>query len=158
MERYAHGVGVVTYLARYLRGGPIKNARLLAFDGARVRFAYQERREIPHAGGPSQRQMSLAVADFLQRLLLHVPVSQTRTVRSYGLYHHTHAEALAVCRAALGQPPVEAPVTLDWQTVCAQHGDALPTRCPTCGQVLVCTGIIPRGGAPPPALAGAHAA
>jgi hypothetical protein len=158
MERYAHGVGVVTYLARYLRGGPIKNARLLAFDGARVRFAYQERRETPHAGGPSQRQMSLAVADFLQRLLLHVPVPQTRTVRSYGLYHHTHAEALAICRAALGQPPVEVPVTLAWQTGCAQHGEALPTRCPTCGQVLVCTGIIPRGGAPPPALAGAHAA
>ena len=158
MERYAHGVGVVTYLARYVRGGPIKNARLLAFDGARVRFAYQERRETLYAGGPSQRQMSLAGADFLQRLLLHVPVPQTRTVRSYGLYHHTHAEALAVCRAALGQPPVEVPVTLDWQTVCAQHGDALPTRCPTCGQVLVCTGIIPRGGAPPPALAGAYAA
>jgi hypothetical protein len=158
MERYAHGVGVVTYLARYLRGGPIKNARLLAFDGARVRFAYQERRATPHAGGPSQRQMSLAGADFLQRLLLHVPVPQTRTVRSYGLYHHTQAEALAVCRAALEQPPVEVPVTLDWQTVCAPHGDALPTRCPTCGQVLVCTGIIPRGGAPPPALAGAHAA
>src|SRR5215510_11966109 len=28
MERYRHGAGVVTYLARYLRGGPIKNVRL----------------------------------------------------------------------------------------------------------------------------------
>ena len=130
----------------------------LAFDGDRVRFASQERREAPHAGGPSQRRMSLSVADFLQRLLLHVPVPQARTVRGYGLYHHTHAEALAVCRAALGQPPVEVPVTLDWQMVCAQHGDAFPERCPTCGQVLVCTGIIPRGGAPPPALVGKRAA
>ena len=33
MERYRHGAGVVTYLARYLRGGPIKNARLVACDG-----------------------------------------------------------------------------------------------------------------------------
>jgi len=33
MERYAHGAGVVTYLARYLRGGPLKNARLVAWDG-----------------------------------------------------------------------------------------------------------------------------
>src|SRR5499433_2089528 len=32
LERYAHGAGVVTYLARYLRGGPIKNARLVAWD------------------------------------------------------------------------------------------------------------------------------
>ena len=28
-ERYAHGEGVAHYLARYLRGGPIGNSRLL---------------------------------------------------------------------------------------------------------------------------------
>jgi hypothetical protein len=93
--------------------------------------------------------MTVPVADFLQRWLLHVPVPQTRGVRSYGLYHPSHAAALAVCRAALGQPPLEAPAALDWQTVCAQRGDGHPERCPTCGQRLVCTGVIPRGGAPP---------
>ena len=41
MERYRHGAGVVTYLARYLRGGPIKNARLVAWDGEHVTFLYQ---------------------------------------------------------------------------------------------------------------------
>ena len=85
----------------------------------------------------------------LQRWLLHVPAPQTRVVRSYGLYHPSRAAALAVCRAALGPPPLEAPAALDWQTVCAQRGDAHPERCPTCGQRLVCTGVIPRGGAPP---------
>ncbi len=38
MERYRHGAGVVTYLARSLRGGPIKNARLVAWDGDSVTF------------------------------------------------------------------------------------------------------------------------
>jgi hypothetical protein len=38
MERYRHGAGVVTYLARYLRGGPIKNARLVAWEGDSVTF------------------------------------------------------------------------------------------------------------------------
>jgi hypothetical protein len=38
MERDRHGAGVVTSLARYLRGGPIKNARRVAWDGARVTF------------------------------------------------------------------------------------------------------------------------
>lgn len=37
-ERYRHGAGVVTSLARDLRGGPIKNARLVAYDGDRVTF------------------------------------------------------------------------------------------------------------------------
>jgi hypothetical protein len=149
MERYRHGAGVVTYLARYLRGGPIKNARLVAYDGERVTFLHRAGQQETAAGTASPQRMTLSVADFLQRWLLHVPVPQTRVVRCYGLYQSTHAEALASCRAALGQPPVVVPTRLDWQTVCAQRGDAHPERCPACGQVLVCTGVIPRGGAPP---------
>jgi Putative transposase/Transposase zinc-binding domain len=157
-ERYRHGAGVVTYLARYVRGGPIKNARLVARDGARVTFTCRARQEEADGATPAAQRLTLSVADFLQRWLLHVPMPQTRVVRSYGLYHPSHAAALAVCRAALGQLPMEVPAALDWQTVCAQRGDAHPERCPTCGQRLVCTGVIPRGGAPPPVRAGERAA
>jgi len=158
MERYRHGAGVVTYLARYLRGGPLKNARLVAYDGARVTFTYRARHAEPRGGRAASQRLTLPVADFLQRLLQHVPVPQTRVVRSYGLYHHTHTEALALCRTQVGQPPVSVPAPLAWQTVCVQRGDVPPERCPTCGQVLVYTGVIPRGGAPPPAQAGERAA
>jgi Putative transposase/Transposase zinc-binding domain len=158
MERYRHGVGVVTYLARYLRGGPIKNARLVAYDGDRITLTYRARQEEAEAGSASLQRMTLPVADFLQRWLLHVPVPQTRVVRAYGLYHPTHAAALAVCRTALGQAPMEVPICLDWQTLCAQRGEAHPERCPTCGQRLVCTGVIPRGGAPPRLSSGECAA
>jgi putative transposase/transposase-like zinc-binding protein len=156
-ERYRHGAGVVTYLARYLRGGPIKNTRLVTYDGVCVTFTCRPRQEEADGSAAPQR-LTLPVADFLQRWLLHVPVPQTRVVRSYGLYHPTQAEALAVCRTALGQPPVEVPVALDWQTACAQRGDLHPERCPACGQLLVCTGVVPRGGAPPPGLVGERAA
>jgi Putative transposase len=149
MERYRHGAGVVTYLARYLRGGPIKNARLVAWDGDRVTLLHRARHEEGEGGSPAPQRMTLSVADFLQRWLQHVPVPQTRVVRSYGLYHPTQTEALALSCTALGQPPVVVPVWLDWQTVCAQRGDAHPERCPACGQTLVCTAVIPRGGAPP---------
>jgi hypothetical protein len=158
MERYRHGAGVVTYLARYLRGGPIKNARLVAYDGDRVTLTYSARQEEAEVGSASLQRLTLPVADFLQRWLLHVPVPQTRVVRAYGLYHPTHAAALAVCRTALGQAPMEVPVCLDWQTLCAQRGEAHPERCPTCGQRLVCTGVIPRGGAPPRLSSGECAA
>jgi hypothetical protein len=158
MERYRHGAGVVTYLARYLRGGPIKHARLVAWDGERVTFTYRARQEDADARPASTQRMTLPVADFLQRWLLHVPAPQTRVVRSYGLYHPSKAAALAVCRTALGQPPVEVPGCLDWQTVCAQRGEAHPERCPLCGQLLVCTGVIPRGGAPPRVVTGERAA
>jgi len=150
MERYRHGAGVVTYLARYLRGGPLKNARLVAWDGDRVTFTYRARLEAQGSGAAPRSSMTLSSADFLQRWLLHVPAPQSRVVRSYGLYHHTHAEALGHCQAQMGQPLVIVPVALDWQTACAQRGDRHPERCPACGQLLVCPGGIPRGGAPPP--------
>jgi Putative transposase/Transposase zinc-binding domain len=158
MERYRHGAGVVTSLARYLRGGPLKNGRLVACDGERVTFTCRARQEEADGANPAAQRLTLSIADFLQRWLRHVPMPQTRVVRSYGLYHPSHAAALAVCRAARGQPPMEAPAALDWQTVCAQRREAHPERCPTCGQRLVCTGVIPRGGAPPPVRAGERAA
>jgi hypothetical protein len=157
-ERSRHGAGVGTYLARSLRGGPIKNARLVAWDGDRVPFTCRPRQEDADGSGPSALRMTLSVTDFFQRWLLHVPVPQTRVVRAYGLYHPTQAEALAVCRAHLGQPPVEVPLPLEWQTVCAQRGDLHPECCPTCGPLLVCTGVIPRGGAPPSVPCGEQAA
>src|SRR5512145_1326489 len=106
MERYRHGAGVVTYLARYLRGGPIKNARLVAWDGDHVTCLHRAHQEEAEGRSPSPQRITLAVADFLQRWLQHVPVPQTRVVRSYGLYHPTQAEALGLCRTALGQPVV----------------------------------------------------
>jgi putative transposase len=158
MERYRHGTGVVTYLARDRRGGPRKHARLVAWDGDRVTFTCRARQEAAAGSSSAPQRLPWTVADFLQRWLLHVPVPQTRVVRSYGRYHPTQAEPLAVCRAALGQPPVEVPVLLDWQRACAQRGDAHPEQGPTYGQLLGGTGVIPRGGAPPPALAGERAA
>jgi hypothetical protein len=132
-ERYRHGAGVVTYLAQYLRGGPLTKARLVAWDGERVTFTCRARSEEADGDHPMAPQITLAVADVLQRWLLHVPVPQTRVVRSYGLYQPRQAAALAVCRAHLGQPPVAVPVAMDWQTGCAQRGEAHPERCPACG-------------------------
>ena len=153
MERYRHGAGVVTYLARYLRGGPIKKARLVAWAGDAVPFTSRAHGAESASGATLRQRMTLPVTDFLQRWLRHVPGPHTRVVRSYGLYHHAHPAALAHGRAALGQPPVEPPTDLDWRTVCAQRGAVHPEQCPTCGQLLVCTGVIPRGGAPPPVQA-----
>jgi hypothetical protein len=87
MERYRHGAGVVTYLARYLRGGPLKHARLVAWDGDHVSFTSRTRQEEAAGARPGLQRMTLPVADFLQRWLLHVPVPQTRVVRCSGLYH-----------------------------------------------------------------------
>jgi hypothetical protein len=80
MERYRHGAGVGTYLARSLRGGPSKNARLVAYDGTRVPGTARARQAAAEAGPPSPQRMPLPGADFLQRWLVYVPAPQTRAV------------------------------------------------------------------------------
>lgn len=51
-ERYAHGAGVVTYLARSLRGGPLKHARLVAYDGHHVTITCRPRAEEAESARP----------------------------------------------------------------------------------------------------------
>jgi hypothetical protein len=147
-ERYPPGTGGVTYLARYLRGGPLANQRLAACENGTVTFRYRVN------GEASDRQprgrMTLPMEEFIRRYLLHVPEPGTRVVRSYGLYAPTKREAWAVCRAHLGQDPVVPPAVLDWQTACQDRGDAHPARCPMCGRRLVCLGVILPLRIPPP--------
>jgi hypothetical protein len=37
-EKYLHGNGVLTYLARYLRGGPIGNRRIIKIEDSEVTY------------------------------------------------------------------------------------------------------------------------
>jgi Putative transposase/Transposase zinc-binding domain len=152
-ERYAHGTGVLIYLARYLRGGPIANRRLLACDGERVVFGYEERAKGP--GGHAQRRtMSLPLEQFIGRWRLHVPPSRAVLVRCWGLYAHTQGEALALCRQQLGQAPVPGPEPVALHPPIPPEVDASCERCPVCGQPLVSTALIRRAGVPPPAAKG----
>ena len=105
-------------LARYLRGGPIKNVRLVAWDGARVTFTRRARRESD--GAPWAPADDLARRRLSPALLLHVPVPQTRSCGRMGCPIPATRRPWLSRRAELGQPLMEAPAALDWQTVRAQ--------------------------------------
>jgi hypothetical protein len=100
-ERYRHGRGVVKYLARYVRGGPIKDHRLITFDGEQVTVRYGNHRERDERGNPQQHELTLPVAEFLARWSAHVPVPGVHTVRAWGLYASTQRTKLEQCREQL---------------------------------------------------------
>ena len=143
MTRYAHGHGVATYLARYLRGGPLKPGRLVAWDAQTVTFRYADNQDPDAQGRGTRKVMTLSTEDFLQRWLLHVPPPGFPVVRAYGLYAPGKRATLAQCRQVLGQAPVGLPQTLDWQTYCAQQGSQHPECCPVCGQRLIRMATVP---------------
>ena len=106
LERYDHGAGVLTYLARYLKGGPISHGRLLDCRDGVVRFRYRDNRDRDAEDGQGRRKiLSLAVDQFLARLLEHVPPPNLQTIRGYGLYANNKQAQLAVARERFGQTP-----------------------------------------------------
>ena len=136
MERYGHGAGVATYLARYLRGGPIRDGRILAFDGETVRFSYTDNRASKRAGHKVGEVMELPAAEFLARLFQHVPEPNLKVVRYWGIYSPNKVDDLERCRALLGQAPVPEAEDLSWQECCERAGTRHPERCPVCGEIL----------------------
>jgi hypothetical protein len=144
-EKYPHGCGVLTYLARYLKGGPISNSRIIEVTDSNVTFNYgRKRREL----------MTLPINEFIERFLEHIPQPNAILVRSYGLYSVNKRGELEKCRELLGREPIAEPQKIKWQD-CFEDSNNHPELCPICGKRLVMTsilkptGMIPYPGAPP---------
>lgn len=142
-SKYGYGEGVATYLARYLRRGPISQRRLVGCDETKVTFRFTSHRE-----GKAQT-MSLSAVEFLRRFLSHVPEPRFHVVRYYGLYAKNKREALNDVRAQLGQPPAKPRTRLTVAEFWRQQGGKNPLRCPECNRRLVTRRIIARSGSPP---------
>lgn len=128
--RYAHGEGVAACLARYLKGGALKNTQLLPAEAGQVRFRYRPHRDEDDAGA-EVLTLSLSPEAFLARYLAHLPPPGLQTVRGYGLYGQRSGERLDRARAALGQAPVEEPRALALEEFLARlRPIADPSRCP----------------------------
>lgn len=72
--------GLLAYIGRYMKRGPIALNRIIMYDGEVVVFSYQDKRE-------SEWEVeSLPVETFIGRLVRHIPDKQFKMVRHYGLY------------------------------------------------------------------------
>lgn len=138
-ERYAHGAGVATYLARYMRGNPMRVQRVVSWNGEQVRFSYVDNRATKEqvSGSKVRRVMQLSTVDFVRRLFQHLPEPNLKVVRHWGLYGARCQEDLDACRELLGQDPVAETPEMGWRDFCDRIGGKHPERCPDCGARLV---------------------
>jgi len=116
----------------------MSNKRIISYTEEGVAFRHRS------AEASKGDIMTLPVAEFIRRYLLHVPEPHTKVVRSYGLYAPTARDALSLCRAAFGQDAVNESDVVDWQSFCETRGDEHPERCPICGCRLIRVMEIPR--------------
>ena len=153
LERYDHGVGVATYLARYLRGGPISNRRLVSLHQDIVTFRYVDRRRVDPAGRPTPQLAQLPVLKFVQAFLQHVPPKGFTVVRRYGLYAGNKVAEMNAARAELGQPAWQKPERPSWAELLERMESAKPSRCPVCRAELICERVDATTRSPPKAKA-----
>lgn len=134
LERYAHAHGVTIYLAKYLRGGPIGNSRIVSYSEGKITFRYLDRR---NPANPQTKEMTLPVVKFLERWSQHIPPATMHTVRAYGLYATGNRKRLEQARTQLDRPLLPKPdSTLDK----SDKGDEeikKQKRCPICNGSLV---------------------
>jgi hypothetical protein len=157
-ERYPHGRGVMKYLARYVRGGPIKDHRLVAFDGSHVTFRYGNHRDLDAHGKPRQAELVLTIDEFLRRWSEHVPLPGGHMVRAWGLYASTQRPKLERCREQLPEKEASQVLPTGSEDDSPQDRDHPWEQCPVCQQPMVVTQVLPRAGAPPPRLSWPEAA
>ncbi len=144
---------VLAYLARYTHRIAISNHRLLSVDDDAVTFRYKDYRSL------RARSLSLPLAEFTRRFLLHVLPKGFVRIRHYGfLANGCRARLLSSCRQALGQPeltPVSSASESDSDS--DPLFDLLPLGlrlCPNCGRgPLRCVEVL---GRPPPRHVRSH--
>ena len=95
-EQYEHGRGVALYLARYMKGGPIRPEQIISCH-RNIRFYYRDHRD------QKKKVCTLALNDFIKRVLWHVPEIGLHVVRHYGLYAAKNKIRRENYQAAAGQ-------------------------------------------------------
>ena len=120
---YAHGRGVVLYLARYAKGGPLPAHRCLDLDGSSVRMPYLDHRD------HRSKILTLSVEEFIARVLWHAPPRGLHTTRYAGLY--TAARRADHLRAQ--QQLAQTTPTASWPRPVRLAPTAPPVLCLHCG-------------------------
>jgi hypothetical protein len=144
---------VLAYLARYTHRVAIANSRLMTLDERGVTFRYKDYRR---NGQARYRTMTLAAAEFIRRVLLHVLPKGFHRIRHYGLL------ASASCKANIARarelmtalmPEAEPPTAHDTADPDAATDHRPP--CPCCGGRMLIVEVFGRGGPPraPPSAA-----
>jgi hypothetical protein len=134
-QRYAHGHGVLVYLARYLRGGPLRDSQLVSVSDHHIVTRY-------HAHNAPASTLALAPDAWLRRYLEHAPITGQHSLRRYGIY--APAAQTQRLRARELVPPTSTPEPRHAATY-----SRTILRCPHCTQPLHFVQRLPPQRAPP---------
>lgn len=133
---YDHGRGVLLYLARYAKGGPVPSHRCLDLDGHTVRMPYLDHRD------HQLKTLTLSTDEFISRVLWHAPPRGLHTTRHAGLYTAARRRDHQRAQHQLALSPSPTP----WPRPHPPPPPALNTLCQHCGLPMVRSRRLPASG------------
>lgn len=151
---FAGPEAVLAYLSRYTHRVAIANSRLIAVDAQGVTFKFKDYRA---KGRCRYKPMTLPVAEFMRRFLLHVLPSGFHRIRHFGLLANASRVAnLARARGLLASPlsPLIAVPVSTGEGGAEARPSEQARPCPCCGAPMRIIERFERGHAPraPPPL------
>lgn len=135
-KRYDHARGVAIYLARYVRGGPVRNSQISSTTKG-IRLDYYDHRHSTHGTKKQHSTAHFTQDEFFRRYLQHVPEKRRQVVRAYGLYAARARDQLNLARSLHHQQPIADPVYLEWETFMERHTGDSYRLCPHCQRPLL---------------------
>lgn len=124
---------VLEYLSRYTHRVAIANHRIISVRNGNVTFKYKDRKN-----NNTDKEMTLAVQEFIRRFLLHVLPEKFMKIRYYGfLGNRNRKENIRLCRQLINKNPVVS----DNKSTAANIEEI--NICPQCGSgILRADGVI----------------
>jgi len=132
---------VLAYLSRYTHRVAIANGRLLALDDECVTFKWKDYRS---KASHRHKAMTLAIAEFIRRFLIHVLPKGFHRIRHYGLFAQPScADNIARARQllAMSQNDIASPDATDVE-------QPPINRCSSCGGCMIIIERFNRGASP----------
>lgn len=137
--------GLLGYIGRYMKRGPIALHRILYYDGETVGFHYMDKRE------NEWRVEELPVQEFIGRLVRHIPDEQFKMIRHYGLYSRRKKTVMKKVVRRWQQKVNKVLVNIKrmkkpkkWRERIKETFGRDPLKCSDCGNVFVFRGIAVR--------------
>jgi hypothetical protein len=140
---FAGPQAVLAYLSRYTHRVAIANGRLLALDNESVTFKCKDYRS---KGSHRYRPMTLAIAEFIRRFLIHVLPKGFHRIRHYGLFSQPCcADNITRARQLLAPSQVQDEIA---RADAANVEEPPVNRCSCCGGRMIIIERFKRGATP----------
>src|SRR5699024_4179220 len=134
--------GLLEYISRYMKRGPIAVRRIFMYDGEVVMFHYQEKRT------NTQETKIMSVKEFISALIRHIPDPQFKTIRRYGIYSRRLKTLMDKVLIAYQTLVKKMFVNLhkilkpkSWAKRIAEEFGEDPLQCSHCGEYYECLGM-----------------